>query len=137
MSVMNTPIRAKRLLIYLGESDSWRGHSLYMSILDTLRKNGLSGATVTRAIAGFGAHSRVRSNTIEVLSSDLPIVITVVDTAENIERALALVNPMVREGLITLEDVEIVKYAHRYLQSLPADQPVSQIMTRAVTTVSP
>jgi CBS domain-containing protein len=134
---MSTPIRARRLNIYLGESDSWRGHSLYMSILETLRKSGIAGATVTRAIAGFGAHSRIRTSSIEVFSMDLPIVISVIDTPENIERALALVGPMVREGLVTVEDVTIVKYTHRYLHPLPADQPVAAIMTREVTTVTP
>lgn len=133
---MATPIRARRLMIYLGESDSWRGHSLYISILETLRKSGIAGATVTRAIAGFGAHSRIRTHTIEVLSADLPIVIAVVDTPENIEKALALVSPMVREGLITTEEVEIIKYTHRHLQPLPADLPVAEIMTRHITTVS-
>src|SRR5260370_6037098 len=103
----------KRLTIYLGESDSWRGHSLYMSILETLRKAGIAGATVTRALAGYGAHSRIRTSTVEVLSMDLPIIITIVDSPENVERALALVGPMVREGLITLENVELIKYSHR------------------------
>jgi CBS domain-containing protein len=124
-------------MIYLGESDSWRGHSLYMSILETLRKSGIAGATVTRAIAGFGAHSRIRTSSIEVFSMDLPIVISVIDTPDNIERALALVGPMVREGLVTVEDVTIVKYTHRYLHPLPADRPVAAIMTRDVKTVTP
>jgi CBS domain-containing protein len=136
-TVMSTSSNAKRLMIYLGESDTWRGRSLYMSILETLRKSGIAGATVTRAIAGYGAHSRIRTHTIEVLSMDLPIVITVVDTPENIDRALKLVGPMVREGLITIEDIEIVKYTHRYLHALPADRPVAEIMTRSVTTVTP
>ncbi len=127
--------QARRLMIYLGESDSWRGRSLYMSILETLRKSDIAGATVTRAIAGYGAHSRIRTQTMEIFSTDLPIVISVVDTPANIERALSLVGPMVREGLITVEDVEIFKYAHRFLQPLPADQPVSRFMTRSVTHV--
>jgi CBS domain-containing protein len=127
----------KRLVIYVGESDSWRGRSLYLSILETLRKSGLAGATVTRGHAGFGAHSRIHTWQIERFSMDLPMVITVVDTSENIEKALDVVKPMVREGLITLEDVEIVKYTHRYLQPLPADHPVSEIMTREITTVTP
>lgn len=134
---MSTPTLAKRMMIYLGESDSWRGRSLYMSILETLRKSDIAGATVTRAIAGFGAHSRIHTQTIEVLSSDLPIIIIVVDVPANIERALALVAPMVREGLITIEDVEIVKYTHRYLQPLPVDRLVSEVMTRQVTAVKP
>lgn len=132
---MAASIQARRLMIYLGESDSWRGRSLYMTILEMLRKSDIAGATVTRAIAGYGAHSRIRSQMMEVLSTDLPIVITVVDTPANIDRALSLVGPMVREGLITVEDVEIIKYAHRFLQPLPADQPVSRFMTRSVTSV--
>lgn len=128
--------RGQRLTIYLGESDSWRGRSLYMSILEALRRNGVAGATVMRGLAGFGAHSLVHTRTIERLSTDLPVTISIIDTPENIERALALVKPMVREGLITLEDVTIVKYAHRYLHPLPVDEPVSSIMTRDVVTVS-
>ena len=127
----------KRLTIYVGESDSWRGRSLYMSILETLRQNGIAGATVVRGQAGFGAHSLIHTWRIERLSVDLPMIIIVVDTPENIERALALVRPMVREGLITLEDIEIVKYTHRYLHPLPADLPVSAVMTRQVTAVAP
>ena len=123
-------------MIYLGESDSWRGRSLYLSILETLRKSGVAGATVTRAIAGFGAHSRIRTTTSEILSLDLPIVISVIETPANVDRVLALVSPMVREGLITVEDVEIVKYTHRYLQPLPADLPVSQFMSRSITSVT-
>lgn len=127
----------KRLTIYVGESDSWRGRSLYMSILETLRQNGIAGATVVRGQAGFGAHSRIHTWRIERLSVDLPVIIIVVDTPANIERALALVKPMVREGLITLEDIDIITYTHRYLHPLPADTPVSDIMTRDVTTITP
>lgn len=134
---MSASVPARRLMIYLGESDSWQGRSLYMEILETLRKSEIAGATVTRAVAGFGAHSHIRTQTIEVLSTDLPIVISVIDTPDNIERALALVSPMVREGLITVEAVEIVKYGHRYLQLLPADMVVAKVMTRDVTTVTP
>jgi CBS domain-containing protein len=135
--ILSASAKARRLMIYLGESDSWRGRSLYMSILITLRSSGIAGATVTRAIAGYGAHSRIRTHTIEVLSMDLPIIITVVDTPDNIDRAIKLVGPMVREGLITVEDIEIVKHTHRYLHALPADRPAAEIMTRSVTTVTP
>ncbi len=134
---MTAPVQARRLMIYLGESDTWRGRSLYMSILETLRKGEIAGATVTRAVAGFGAHSRIRTQAIEALSMDLPIVISIVDSPANIERAVTLVAPMVREGLITVEDVEIIKYSHRYLQPLPADRPVGDVMTRQVTAISP
>ncbi|GIV81270.1 MAG: hypothetical protein KatS3mg051_0624 [Anaerolineae bacterium] len=134
---MHSASAGKRLTIYVGESDSWRGRSLYMSILETLRQNGIAGATVVRGQAGFGAHSLIHTWRIERLSMDLPMIIIVVDTPENIERALALVRPMVREGLITLEDIEIVRYTHRYLHPLPADLPVGAVMTRQVTAVTP
>src|SRR5579859_5065567 len=132
---MSEPMTAKRLMIYLGESDTWRGHSLYRSILDGLRKGGIAGATVTRAIAGFGAHSRIRTDAIEALSADLPIVISVIDTPDKISHALTLIEPMVREGLITIEDVQIVKNTYRELHLLQADQPVSSLMTHNVTAV--
>lgn len=132
---MNGP--GKRLTVYIGESDRWQGRPLYMAMLETLKKEGLSGGTVTRAVAGFGAHARIHSSAVEVLSMDLPLIVEVVDQPEQIDKALALIGPMVREGLITLEDVQVVKYTHRYLQPLPGDRPVREVMTREVVTVRP
>ena len=127
----------KRLRIYLGESDRWRGRPLYAALLETLKREGLAGATVTRGVAGFGAHSRIHIASIERLSEDLPLVVEVVDRPEMIEKALAAAGPMVREGLITLDDVEIVKYTHRHLQPLPGDRRVREVMTAEVTTLAP
>jgi len=127
----------KRLCIYIGESDRWRGKSLDTVILETLRSLGLAGATVYRGVSGFGAHSHIRTTSIEVLSVDLPIMIEVVDIPERIQRGLDAVSPMVREGLITLEDVTIVKYTHRYLNPLPADRLVSEVMTKEVVALRP
>jgi CBS domain-containing protein len=127
----------KRLCIYIGESDRWRGKPLESAILETLRAQGLAGATVYRGVSGFGAHSHIRSAAIEVLSVDLPVLIEVVDIAERIQRGLDAVSPMVGEGLITLEDVTIVKYTHRYLNPLPADRMVSEVMTKDVVSLSP
>jgi PII-like signaling protein/predicted transcriptional regulator len=126
----------KRLCIYIGESDRWQGKPLDTAILEAVRAQGLAGATVFRGISGFGAHSHIRTSSIEVLSVDLPVVIEVVDIPERIQRALDAVSPMVREGLITLEDVTIVKYTHRYLNPLPADRPVSEVMTRDVVSLT-
>ncbi|MCS6993676.1 MAG: DUF190 domain-containing protein [Anaerolineales bacterium] len=128
---------AQRLAIYIGESDRWRGKPLYAAILETLKTEGLAGATVVRGVAGFGAHSRIHTAAILRLSEDLPLVIHVIDTAEKIERAIELVSPMVREGLMTLEDVRVIRYTHRYLNPLPADRLVQEVMTREVVTLSP
>jgi len=127
----------KRIMIYLGESDRWQGKPLYLALLETLKAAGLAGATVTRGVAGFGAHSRIHTASIERLSEDLPLIVCVIDTPEQIEKALALIGPMVREGLITVDEVEIVKYSHRYLQPLPGDKRVEEIMTRDVYFVHP
>lgn len=122
--------RAKRLRIYFGESDQWRGRPLYLALLDALKKQGLAGATVVRGVAGFGAHSRIHTASILRLSEDLPLILEIIDTPEKIEQALEVVLAMVHEGLITLEDVEVVAYTHRYLHPLPADRPVREVMTR-------
>ncbi len=128
--------KAKRLTIYIGESDKWRGKALYVALLETLRTQGMAGATVTRGLAGFGAHSVVRTASILALSTDLPLVIQVIDTEEKIDAALKIIAPMVGEGLITLDDVEVVKYTHRYLNPLPSDKLVSDVMTRKVVTLT-
>jgi CBS domain-containing protein/PII-like signaling protein len=127
----------KRLRVYIGESDRWQGKPLFMALLETLKKEGLAGATVTRGVAGFGAHSRIHTATLESLSADLPLVVEVVDRPDQIDKAIAVIGPMVREGLITVEEVQIEKYTHRELQPLPGDRLVSKVMTQDVATVRP
>ena len=127
--------KAKRLMIYVGESDKWRGKALHVALLETLRTQGMAGATVTRGLAGFGAHSVVHTANILVLSMDLPLIIQVIDTDDKIDEVLKVIAPMVGEGLITLDDVEVVKYTHRYLNPLPADKHVSEVMTHKVITL--
>jgi CBS-domain-containing membrane protein len=128
--------KAKRLTIYIGESDKWRGKALHVALLETLRTQGMAGATVTRGLAGFGAHSVIRTANILVLSMDLPLIVQVIDTPEKIESILKVIAPMVGEGLITLDDVEVVKYTHRYLNPLPTDRRVSDVMTHDVVTLT-
>lgn len=103
----------KLLSIYLGESDKWHHQPLYVAIIERARREGLAGATVLRGEAGFGAHSRIRTAHLLTLSTDLPIVIQIVDTAERIARFRPILDEMVQEGLVTLQDVEVVTYRHR------------------------
>lgn len=137
MADLSLQKKAKRLCVYISEKDHWRGNSLDSAIVETLRQKGIAGATVTRGIMGYGAHSLIHSIRIEVLMSDLPVIIEAIDTPEKIESVIDSIYPMVHEGLITTEDVEIVKYTHRYLNPLPADKLVSEVMTRKVVTLSP
>jgi PII-like signaling protein len=97
--------------IFLGEDDRWHGQLLHLALLERFRREGLAGATVFRGIAGFGAHSVVHSTHILRLSEDLPIVVEMVDTPEHIERVLPIVDEMVKEGLVTVEKVRVIKYA--------------------------
>ena len=103
----------KLLRIFIGESDTWHGRPLYEAIVARVREEGLAGATVLRGIEGFGAHSRIHSSRILRLSEDLPIVVEIVDTAENVDRVLPLLDEMVTEGMVTLERVEVIAYRAR------------------------
>ena len=103
---------AKRIRIYIGESDQWDGKPLATAIVERCRREGLAGATVLRGIQGFGANSRIHTTHILDLSTDLPLVIEIVDKEERINKFLPLLDEMVTEGLITQEDVHIFKYTH-------------------------
>jgi len=108
MSEMSLPHTAKRLRIYINEGDHWHGKPLDAALLDALRAQGVAGATLFRGAAGFGSHHRVHSTSIEVLYVNLPVVIEVIDTTEKIEQAVTAIEPMIHEGLVTAEDVQVV-----------------------------
>lgn len=129
-------MRGKRMTIFLGESDHWGHQALYMAILQHLKAAGCSGATVTRGIAGFGAHSQIKTANILRLSMDLPVVITLIDVPERIEKVLPEVSTMMAGGIITLEDVEIRFSSAAFKGGLP-DVTVGDLMSREPEAVSP
>lgn len=98
--------------IHIGERDRHQGKPLYTAIVELLRERQFAGATVLRAIMGFGASSVVRSDRIEVLSLDLPIVVEVIDTEEKINSILPELDRMIGGGLITLERAKVIMYRH-------------------------
>ncbi len=100
----------KLLRIFVGESDRWHGKPLYQAIVERVRKEGLAGATVIRGIEGFGADSRLHTARILRLSEDLPVLIEIVDSAEQIERILPVLDEMVGEGMVTVERVQVIAY---------------------------
>jgi CBS domain-containing protein len=128
---------AQQVWIFIGESDLWHGRSLYVSILETLKRNGCAGGTVLRGVAGFGAHNLIHTTSLVELSSDLPIVVTFVDRADRVAQVLPQLTAMVAEGLITVLPVEVLKYSHRGIGPFPAHLSVADVMTRAVTSVRP
>ena len=109
----NNP-NAKLLRIFIGESDKIGFESLYETIVFEAKKEGLSGATVTRGIMGFGANSKIHTSKLLEISSDLPIIIEIVDTDEKIKDFTKIVENLFEEsksgGLITLEKAEIIRY---------------------------
>ncbi len=123
---------AQKVTIYIGESDRWGRKPLYAAILELLKQEDCAGATVTRALAGFGAHSRIHTASLVDLSSDLPLIIEWVDNPARIERVMPKLREMVIEGLITVHQVEVTTYSHRRLRELPAEAPVRDVMSREV-----
>ena len=107
---MVLPKEGSLLRIFIGESDKYEGMPLYEWIVRKAREHGLAGATVLRGIEGFGAHSRVHTAKILRLSTDLPIVVEIVDSLEKIEDFIPAVDGAIREGLATLERVQIRFY---------------------------
>jgi PII-like signaling protein len=107
---MILPTEGSLLRIFLGENDKHEGIPLHEWIVRKAREHGLAGATVLRGVQGFGAHSRVHTAKILRLSTDLPILVEIVDTRERIESFLPDIDSAIAEGLATIEKVEIRFY---------------------------
>jgi hypothetical protein len=105
--------KAKLLRIHFGEDDKWKGKPLYEAIVERCRELDIAGATVLRGIEGYGASTIIRRRHLLSFSADAPILVQVIDTAEQIERLLPALDEMVREGLIAISDVDVIKYTHQ------------------------
>lgn len=109
---MQNESTAVLLRIFIGESDKYKGKSLYQYLVEYLRANHYSGVTVLRGITGFGRASKIHSSDLLELSSDLPIVIEIVDERDKIEELKKVFDEtnMIGSALITEEKVKIIKY---------------------------
>ena len=104
---------AKRLTILIGESDRYKHHPLCTEIVHRAHAAGLAGASVFRGIEGFGASSQVHTARLLSLSEDLPVAVVIVDDAERIERFALSLDELITEGLVVIDDVEVVRYVGR------------------------
>lgn len=108
--------QAKLLRIFIGERDRADHKPLYEVIVQKAREQGLAGATVLRAVEGFGAGSIIHKAKLLELSEDLPFVIEIVDSADRIQQFISIVDELFLKaecgGLVTIETVEIIKYTH-------------------------
>jgi PII-like signaling protein len=118
---------AKKVTVYVNEDTQEHFNSLYERILTFLMHKGVSGATATRAMAGFGAHRVMHTPKVEALAEHLPIRIEFIETAEKLEELLPTLYDMVTDGLIEVQDTTVVKSARKdQRKSEPDPKPPHQ-----------
>ena len=98
----------KMMLVFMDETDMWRDERLYAAIVRILERQGIAGVTVLLGIMGFGIHRRIHHKGLFGVSDEKPITMVVIDSEEKIRAVLPAIVPMVREGLITLLDTEVI-----------------------------
>jgi PII-like signaling protein len=106
--------KARMMRIYIGENDKWNGKPLYEAIVDGLRANDIAGVTVYRGILGYGANRRIHKDATLSLSHDRPILLSVVESEEKLQGFMPVLDQMVRQGLVVLSNVDVIKYTHNY-----------------------
>lgn len=107
---MDAGEQAILLRIIVGETDTWQGKSLHTALVEAARDAGLAGATVLRAIEGYGAHRRIHTARLVDVAPNLPMVVEIVDQEHNIEAFLPTVKQMVAEGLVTTKRVDVLLF---------------------------
>jgi len=112
--------QAKIMRIMIGEQDTWEGKPLYQALVQALRANDIAGVTVSRGILGYGAHRQIHKDSTLNLSHDAPILLTVVDSEAKLRAFVPVLDQMVKQGLVVLSDVAVIKYSHAQ------PQPVAQ-----------
>jgi PII-like signaling protein len=105
--------KAKMLRIHFGEDDKWQGKPLHRAIVEKCRELDIAGATVYRGIEGYGASTLIHRPHLISFSSDAPVMVSIIDTDEKIQKLIPTLDQMVDEGLIAISDVEVIKYVHQ------------------------
>src|SRR5258708_17337999 len=106
--------KAKMMRIYVGENDKRNGKPLYEAIVSGLRAHDIAGVTVYRGILGYGANRRIHKDAALSLSHDRPILLSIVDTEEKLKAFMPILDEMVKQGLVVLSDVDVIKYTRNY-----------------------
>jgi PII-like signaling protein len=103
---------ARMMRVYMGESDKWEGEPLYDAIVKRLRAMDIAGATVYRGILGYGVKGHTHKGGLLPFSRDLPVMISVVDSAEKLAHAIDQIESMMQDGIIVLSDVDAIRLVH-------------------------
>lgn len=107
---MKENVKGVLLRIFIGETSRSEGHPLYEAIVRKARKLGLAGATVLKGVMGYGANSAIHTTRVLRLSEDLPMIVEIVDSREKIDLILPYLDEHVNDGMITMENVTVIKY---------------------------
>jgi uncharacterized protein len=105
--------KAKMLRIHFGEDDKWKDKPLYRAIVEKCRELDIAGATVFRGVAGYGASTLIHRSHLLSFSSDLPIMVSVIDSEDKIQKLIPFLDEVVDQGLIAMSEVEVIKYVHQ------------------------
>ena len=108
---MKEEFRARMLRIYFGESDKWKGKALHEAIVAKCQELNMAGAIVYRGIEGYGTSTRIRHPSPWTFSRDMPIMLSIIDREEQIDRLIPHLDTMVEEGLIAMSQVEVIRYS--------------------------
>lgn len=109
---MTFPVKGQVLRIFISETDTLNGKPLYEAIVKKAREINLAGATVFRGIMGYGAASRIHTAKVLRLSEDMPVVVEIIDEEHRIDLIIPFIDESVQEGLVTREDITVIKYRH-------------------------
>lgn len=113
---MKDQFQARMLRIHFGEADKWQGKPLHEAIVSKCMELGVAGATVYRGIQGYGASTRIHRRSHWKFSKDAPIMLTIIDIEEKIEKLLPHLDEMVEEGLIAISRVDVIRYTRNLEQ---------------------
>lgn len=102
------PRQGKRVRIFIGEAEEWRGKLLYRAIIELAQKNGVWGVTVLRGIEGFGPEHHLSTERLPDIADNLPLIVEIVESAEQVEALLPLLDRIVERGMISVAPVEII-----------------------------
>ncbi|GAB2881692.1 DUF190 domain-containing protein [Streptomyces deserti] len=118
--------RALRVTVFVGEHDTWHHRPLYSEIVHRAHTAGLAGASVFRGIEGFGASSLIHTSRLLSLSEDLPVAVVIVDTEERVRSFLPQLDELVTEGLVVLDDCEVIRYVGREARAAGEGSPAEE-----------
>ena len=111
--------KALRMTVFIDEDDTWHHKPLFTEIVHRAHTAGLAGASVFRGVEGFGASSLVHTTRLLSLAEDMPVAVVIIDSPDRIRNFLPQLDELVIEGLVTVDEVEVIRYVGREQANQP------------------